>query len=65
LIIPLIIQSILLDPPGAVWTEKASNVSRLDPSGADQIDAEYPTRNREVAVLRLANPTNAQVNGLC
>jgi hypothetical protein len=39
-------------------------VSRLDPSGADQADAEHPTRNRKVAVLRLATPTNAQVNGL-
>ena len=24
-----------LDPLGAVWTDDASNVSRLDPSGAD------------------------------
>jgi hypothetical protein len=48
LIIPLIIQSILLDPSRAVWTDEASNVSRLDPPGADQIDAEHPTRNRKV-----------------
>ena len=41
LIIPLIIQTILLDPSGAVWTDDPSNVSRLDPSGADQIDAEH------------------------
>jgi hypothetical protein len=48
LIIPMIIQTILLDPSGAVWTDGASNVSRLDPSGADQADAEHPTRNRKV-----------------
>jgi len=64
LIIPMIIQTIGLDPSGAVWTDEAAHVSRLDRSGADQADAEHPTRNRKVAVLRLANPTNAQVNGL-
>jgi hypothetical protein len=48
LIIPMIIQSILLGPPGAVWTDAALNVSRLDPSGAVQIDAEHPSRNRKV-----------------
>jgi hypothetical protein len=41
LIIPLIIHTIRQDPPGPVWIDEASNVSRLDPSGADQIDAEY------------------------
>jgi hypothetical protein len=44
----MIIQTILLDPSGAVWTDEAPNVSRLDPSGADQADAEHPTRNRKV-----------------
>jgi hypothetical protein len=44
----MIIQTILLDPSGAVWTDGASNVSRLDPSGAVQIDAEHPSRNRKV-----------------
>ena len=48
LIIPMIIQTILLYPSGAVWTDEASNVSRLDPSGAVQIDAEHPSRNRKV-----------------
>jgi hypothetical protein len=48
LIIPMIIQTIGLDPTGAVWTDEASNVSRLDPSGADQADAEHPARNRKV-----------------
>ena len=48
LIIPMIIQTILLDPTGAVWTDGAANVSRLDPSVAVQIDAENPSRNRKV-----------------
>jgi|SRR5215207_408865 hypothetical protein len=48
LIIRLIIQTILLYPSGAVWTDGPSNVSRLDPSGADQADADHPTRNRKV-----------------
>jgi hypothetical protein len=47
LIIPMIIQTILLDPSGAVWTESASNLSSLDPSGADQADAEHPARSRK------------------
>ena len=34
LIIPMIIQTIGLDPSGVIWTDGASNVSRLDPSGA-------------------------------
>ena len=41
LIIRLIIQTIRRDPSGAIWTDEASNVSRPDPSGADQIDAEH------------------------
>jgi hypothetical protein len=45
----LIIQTIRLDPSGSVWTESASNLSSLDPSGAIQIDAEHPTRNRKIA----------------
>jgi hypothetical protein len=44
----MIIQTILLDPSGAVWTDAPSNVSRLDPSGAVQADAEHPARNRKV-----------------
>jgi hypothetical protein len=48
LIIRLIIQTILLDPSRAIWTDSASNVSRPDPSQAIQIDAEHPTRNRKV-----------------
>jgi hypothetical protein len=41
LIIRLIIQTIRRDPSGAVWTDEPSNVSRLDPSGANHIDAEH------------------------
>jgi hypothetical protein len=36
----LIIQTILLDPSGAVWTDEAANVSRVDLSGAIQADAD-------------------------
>jgi hypothetical protein len=48
LIIHLIIQTILLYPSGAIRADEASKVSRLDPSGAVQIDAEHPSRNRKV-----------------
>jgi hypothetical protein len=48
LIIHLIIQTILLYPSGAVWTDEAAKVSSPDPSGAVQIDAEHPSRNRKV-----------------
>jgi hypothetical protein len=41
LIIRLIIQTIRLDPSGAIWTDEAPNVSSLDRSGADQIDVEH------------------------
>jgi hypothetical protein len=37
----------------AVWTDKASNVSSLDPSRAIQSDAEHPTRNRKVELESL------------
>jgi hypothetical protein len=55
LIIRLIIQTILLSPTGAVWTDSASNVSRPDPSGAVQVDDEHPARNRKVEG---SNPTS-------
>jgi hypothetical protein len=55
LIIRLIIQTILLYPSGAVWTDEPSNVSSLDPSGAVQADAEHPSRNRKVVG---SNPTS-------
>jgi hypothetical protein len=44
----MIIHTILFYPSGAVWTDDAFNVGRLDPSGAVQVDAENPTRNRKV-----------------
>ena len=58
LIIRLIIQTILLHPSRAIWTDEASNVSRPDPSGADQIDAEHQTTDLAVGVLinRLSEP---------
>jgi hypothetical protein len=59
LIIRLIIQTIGLDPSEAVWTDEASNLSSLDPSGADQIDANHPTRNRKVVG---SNPTSGSTN---
>jgi hypothetical protein len=51
----MIIQTILLDPSRTVWTDGASNVSRLDPSGVIQIDAEHPTRNRKVVGSNLTS----------
>jgi hypothetical protein len=48
LIIPMIIQTSRLEPSGAVWTDEASNVNRLDPSGADQIDVEHQATDRAV-----------------
>jgi hypothetical protein len=50
LIIRLIIHTILLDPSRAVWTDEASNVSSLDPSGSDQIDAEHQATDLAVGV---------------
>jgi hypothetical protein len=56
----MIIQTILLYPSGAIWTDDAVHVSRPDPSGADQADADHPTRNRKVVGSDLASaPTIA------
>jgi hypothetical protein len=41
LILRLIIQTIRQDPSGSVWSGEASNLSRPDPSGTDQTDAEH------------------------
>jgi hypothetical protein len=41
LIIRLIIQTIRRDRSGFVWIDGLSNVSRPDPSGADQIDVDH------------------------
>jgi hypothetical protein len=51
LIIPMIIQTIRRDPSGSVLTDVASNVSRPDPSGTVQSDAEHRRRNRKVVGL--------------
>jgi len=50
LIIRLIIHTIRRDPSGSVWTDEAPNVSRPDPSGADQIDAEHQPTDLAVGV---------------
>jgi hypothetical protein len=55
----MIIQTIRLDPSGAVWSDSTSNVSRLDPSGADQADAEHPTRNRKAYQERRSSQRRA------
>jgi hypothetical protein len=55
----MIIQTVGLDPSGAIWTEEPPNVSRLDPSGAIQIDAEHPSRNRKVVG---SNPTSGSIS---
>jgi hypothetical protein len=64
LIIPMIIQTIPLDPSGAVWTDEASNLSRLDPAGAVQFDAEHSSRNRKVEGSNPTSGSNPQVGGL-
>jgi hypothetical protein len=67
LIIRLIIQTILLYLSGAVWTDGPSNVSRLDPSEAIQIDAEHPTRNRKAefgSLLGLQNRRSEGISGI-
>jgi hypothetical protein len=60
LIIPMIIQTIGLDPSGAVWTDEASNVSRPDPSRAYWADAEHPSRNRKVVDFFGIDGTNGR-----
>jgi hypothetical protein len=62
LIIRLIIQTIRRGPSGAVWTDEASNVSRPDRSGADQIDAEHQATDLAVGGFEsLAARTTPQV----
>jgi hypothetical protein len=51
LIIPMRIQTILLDPSRCVWIDEASNGSGPDSSVAVQSDAEHPARNRKVGYL--------------
>jgi hypothetical protein len=49
LIIHLIIQTIRRDPSGPNGIDEAPNVSRSDPSGADQVDAEHQPTDLMVA----------------
>jgi len=52
----MIIQTILLDPTEAVWTDEAANVSRPDPSGPNQVNIEHqPT---DLVVLKAAEHTS-------
>jgi hypothetical protein len=53
LIIRLIIQTIRQDPSGPIWTDDPSNVSRPDPSGGDQIDAEHQVTDLVVSAGRV------------
>jgi hypothetical protein len=46
----LIIQTIRQDLSGSVWTDEAPNLSRPDPSGADQVDAEYQATDVELVL---------------
>jgi hypothetical protein len=54
LIIPVIIQTIRLDPSRSVWIDRASNVSRPDPSGTDQIDVEHQATDLAVGGSNLS-----------
>jgi hypothetical protein len=65
LIIPMIIQTIRLDPSRSVWTDEASNVNSPDPSGADQIDAEHPSRNRKVVGSNSIRASQVSNYGSC
>jgi hypothetical protein len=51
----------------AVWGDSTSDLSRLDPSGADQADADHPTLNRKVApvpLLRAVASSGATMTGV-
>jgi hypothetical protein len=59
----LIIQTIRQDPSRSVWTDEAPNLSRLDPSGADQIDAEHQATDLRLGVRIPRGAPKAQVSG--
>jgi hypothetical protein len=42
MVIPMVIQTIQLDPPEPNWADDTSHLTSLDPTGADQLDAEHP-----------------------
>jgi uncharacterized membrane protein len=54
LIIRLIIQTIRRDLSGSDQIDEASNLSRPDPSRADQIDAEHQATDLAVVLRRAA-----------
>jgi hypothetical protein len=56
----MIIQTIRRDPSRSIWTDGPSNVSRLDPSGADQIDAEHQPTDLAVGGSNPSRPARSQ-----
>jgi hypothetical protein len=65
LIIPLNIQTIRQVPSGSAGIDGVPNVSRADPSGADQIDAEHTKRRIwRLGFESLAARRTPQVSGL-
>jgi hypothetical protein len=61
LIIGLIIQTIRRDRSGSVWIDGPSNLSRPDPPGPDQIDAEHQATDLEP--LPGFSPTKGDMHG--
>jgi hypothetical protein len=59
----LIIQAIRRDRSGSVQIDEAPNVSRLDPSGADQIDAEQQAVDLAVGVRIPGGAPRPQLRG--
>jgi hypothetical protein len=55
LIIRLIIQTIRRVPSRSDWIDEASNLSRPDRSGADQIDAEHQATDLAVGSITLTS----------
>jgi hypothetical protein len=52
LVIRLVIRTIRRDPSGSVWTDGAPNLSRPDPPGTDQIDAEHQATDLVIAAAQ-------------
>jgi len=65
LIIRLIIQTIQLGPSRSDGIDEAPNVSREDPSGADQIDAEHQSTDLAVGDSTLAVRTESSLRRWC
>ncbi len=64
MIIPMNIETIGLDPSGAVWTDEACNLSRTAPAGAFWVDAKHPARNRKVEGSDPTSGSKSQISGL-